>query len=110
MSKKRTFTLFFPVDSIEEANNASKAVFDWTSTNEKEDKDYLWELYLDRSKCDDRYKHCSEIIDEVSCITERSLTESRTRGMSQLTDVVVDIIPDKNSYILSVKLKFKKRK
>ena len=110
MSKRRTFTLFFPVDSIEEANNASKAVFDWTSTDEKEDKDYLWELYLDRSKCDDTYKHCSEIIEGVSFIIERYLTESRTRGMSQLKDMGVDIIPDKNGYILSIKLKYKKRK
>lgn len=110
MSKRRVFTLFFPVDSIEEANNASEAVFDWTSADDKKSRDYLWKSYLDRSKYDDNYKKCSEVIEEIDLIIEGSSTAFRTRGMSQLTDMVVDIIPDKNGYILSIKLKFKKRK
>lgn len=103
MSKYMTLKLFYTVDSVEEANETSLAIFDWISIGQ-EGQSSVMETTKKISESNG-YKNCFNILDDVVL----RICDGMVCPLIG-DDVVTDIIPNGVTYILSVKVKFKKVK
>lgn len=103
MSKYMTLKMFYTVDSVEEANETSLSIFDWISIG-REGQSSVMETTKEFSERKG-YKNCFKILDDVVLRIGDGMASPIIGD-----DVVTDIIPNGVTYILSVKVKFKKVK
>lgn len=103
MSKYMTLKLFYTVDSVKEANETSLAIFDWISIG-REGQSSVMETTKEISESSG-YKNCFNILNNVVLRICDAMSSPLIGD-----DVVTDIIPNGVSYILSVKIRFKKVK